>query len=265
MSLTPGWNLVGGERWWASRHPGAAHTVDTVIFTVQDALLRVLLVERADDPFAGEEALPGGFVDIGDGFVDLGEDLDDAAGRELEEETHFPRGRAWLEQLYTFGAPDRDPRQRTFSTAYFALVPGDLAPLVRAGSDARAVRWALVEDLLIRMGADRESLFQQMDPASAPARRRVLAFDHDRILRMAVQRIRGKIDYAPLAFSLVPETFTTPELQAVWEAVKGGTFDAASFRRRFARMREDGLIVAAPGHRRTGGRPAKVWRFTRAR
>lgn len=216
-------------------------TVDLVVFTVRDTDLKLLLVRRKAPPYRGWWSLPGGFVRVGDGVDDQGEDLEAAAHRELEEETGLPRGSAFLEQLYTFGRAHRDPRMRIISVAWYALIRPDLAPLVTAGSDAEAVRW-------VSVGHER--------PAT-------LAFDHDRIVDTALERIRGKVDYAPIAFDLVGETFTVAELRAVYEAIKGADYDAANFRRRFRRMEADGLVVKAPGKRHTARRPAAVYRFVR--
>lgn len=220
--------------------PKPSVTVDLVIFTVYDSDLKVLLIERDGHPFQGRWALPGGFVDVGDAYDDQGESLEDAAARELREETGLPDGASWLEQLYTFGNPGRDPRMRIISVAYYALIRPDLARLVTAGDDARDARWLSVQHELPRP----------------------LAFDHDHVVDVGVRRIRGKIDYSPIAFRLVPPTFTIAELRGVHEAVKGTTYDPGNFRRRFRRMQTDGIIEQAPGKRQTSRRPAKVYRFT---
>ena len=216
-------------------------TVDLVILTVQDTDLKLLLVRRKQPPFGDWWALPGGFVRVGDGFEDQGEDLLDAAHRELYEETGLPREEVFLEQLYTFGDAGRDPRMRVISVAWYALVRPDLAPFVTAGSDAAEVRW-------ISLAHER--------PAA-------LAFDHDRIVDTAIERVRGKVDYAPIAFDLVPPTFTVAELRAVYEAIKGERYDASNFRRRFKRMLDAGLVARAPGKRHTARRPAAVYTFVR--
>lgn len=235
--------ILDPEQFLAAYDPAAwprpSVTVDVVIFTVIDSDLKVLLVLRDEHPYKGRPALPGGFVHVGDGREDQGESLLDAAHRVLEAETGLPRGTGFLEQLYTFGDPGRDPRTRVIDVAWYALVRPDLA--AHAGHP-RKDQWASVAGL---------------DP-------RTLAFDHAAILTCAVDRIRGKIDYAPLGFELVPPTFTIPELRSVFEAVKGATYDAANFRRRFKRMLEDGLIERAPGHRATARKPAPVYRFLRA-
>lgn len=225
----------------ASDYPRPSVTVDIVVFTVRDGDLQVLLVRRGTPPFAGAWALPGGFVRVSDG-PDQGEGLDEAAERELGEETGLVDQPVYLEQLYTFGAPRRDPRTRVITVAYYALVRPDLVPLVRAGSDAASARWASVAAELPELE---------------------LAFDHGAILALAVERARGKIDYTPIAFELVPPTFTIAELRAVYEAIKGTTYDPGNFRRRFKRMLTDGVIEQAPGKRHTGTKPAKVYRFVR--
>jgi 8-oxo-dGTP diphosphatase len=225
----------------ASAYPRPSVTVDIVVFTVTDSDLKVLLIQRGNPPFEGCWAFPGGFVKVREND-DQGESLDEAAARELAEETGLPRGSVFLEQLYTFGAPGRDPRTRVITVAYYALVRPDLVPVVEAGSDAAEAKWFSVAEEL-----------PELD----------LAFDHDAILDEAVKRIRGKIDYAPLAFELVPSTFTIAELRAVYEAIKGHAYDPGNFRRRFMRMQTDGVIERAPGKRQTGTKPARVYRFVR--
>lgn len=228
----------------STEYPKPSVTVDLVVCTVIDTDLKLLLIRRANPPDQGKLALPGGFLDVGPSPEDQGESLDEAAARELQEETGLPDGTSFLEQLYTFGDPGRDPRMRVITVAYYALVRPDLAPLVRAGDDAAEAGWHSVSELDLD---DEAGLF---------------AFDHARILRTALRRIRGKVDYSPLAFRLVPPTFTMAELRAVHEAIKGTTYDPSNFRRRFRRMVADGIIRSAPGKRSSGrGRPAQVYRF----
>lgn len=215
-------------------------TVDLVIFTIRDSDLKLLLIRRKGHPHQGKWALPGGFVEVGDGYDNQGESLEDAAARELHEETGLPGGASYLEQLYTFGNPGRDPRMRVITVSYYALIRPDLAPLVTAGDDAAEAKWVSLSALDLND----------------------LAFDHAEIIKVAIDRIRGKIDYSPIAFRLVPEHFTVPELRGVYETIKGEAYDARNFRRRFNRMLEDGVIEEAPGKRAaTTGRPAKVYRF----
>jgi len=217
-------------------------TVDLVVFTVVDTDLKVLLVKRRGHPDQGKWALPGGFVNVGDGQDDQGESIEDAAHQELAEETGLPEGSCFLEQLYTFGAPYRDARMRVITVAYYALVSSDQVTRTQAGDDAAEAKWFSVA-----------SKVPDLD----------LAFDHAEILRTGVERIRGKIDYTPIAFELVPKTFTTSELRAVHEAVKGETYDRSNFHRRFKRMQTDGIIRQAPGKRQTTTRTATVYEFIR--
>jgi 8-oxo-dGTP diphosphatase len=222
-----------------ARFARPAVTVDLVIFTVVDADLKVLLILRREPPFKGRWALPGGFVRVGDAYDSQGEDVDQAAVRELSEETGLAPGSVYLEQLHTFGKAGRDPRMRIISVAYTALVRPDLAPFVRAGGDAAYARWFSVSDL------------DEIE----------LAFDHTEILQLALARLRERIDHGSLAFELVPPTFTIPELRAVFEVVKGSPYDPGNFRRRFQRMVDDGVIQPAQGKRITASKPAKVYRF----
>ena len=225
-------------------YPRPSVTTDLVIFTIIDSTLCVLLIQRGGHPFRGCWALPGGFVNVGDAVKDQGENLEAAAHRELEEETGLPKGSCYLEQLGTFGDAYRDPRTRTITVAYMALVRSSLAPLVVAQDDAVAAKWEPVQALLD-------------DPTAT------LAFDHRLILSKAVERIRGKIDYTAIAFDLVPSTFTVSELRAVYEAVKGKAYDTKNFYRRFRRMQADWVIEAAPGKRATASKHAAVYRFNR--
>jgi len=227
----------------AKDYPKPSVTVDLAIFTVIDTDLKVLLIKRGGHPYRGCWAFPGGFVDVGDGLKQQGEDLEEAAHRELQEETGLPHGSCYIEQLYTFGKAGRDPRTRVISVAYFALVRPTLAPLVTAGDDADEAKWQSVQEVL-------ES-------------RAALAFDHDQILDTAIKRLRGRIDYSPIAFDLVPETFTVAELRSVYEAIKGAAYDPKTFHRKFRRMLEDGILETAPGKRGGVGRPSAVYRFRR--
>ncbi len=218
--------------------------VDIVILTVVDTELKVLLVRRAEHPFRDMWALPGGFLRVGDMYDDQGEDLDDAAFRILAAKTGLDpavlrNNKVHLEQVYTFGKANRDPRTRVLSVAHVALVPPQLVPLVHPGSASAEVTWFLVSDL--------------------PA---VMGFDHGVILEKAVERVRSKVDYTNIAFSLVPLTFTVSEIRETFEAVKGDTFDLGNFRRKFNRMVTDGIIGEAPGKRvGRSGPPARVYRF----
>jgi 8-oxo-dGTP diphosphatase len=215
-----------------SDYPRPSLTADCVVFGVTfesgGPALRVLLIERGGKPFQGAMALPGGFVHID-------ETLDDAARRELSEETGL--GDVFLEQLYTFGAVDRDPRGRVVSVAYYALV--NLADhRVQSGSDARAARWLPVQDA------------------------RGLAFDHDAVLAIALERLRAKVRYQPIGFELLPERFTLSQLQALYEAILGEPLDKRNFRKRFLAM---GLLAEAGTERGVPHRAARLYRFDKRR
>jgi len=181
-------------------------TVDVVIFTVLDDALKVLLVQRppdATEPHPGAWALPGGFVD-----VDLDADLVACARRKLHEKTGVAS--PYLEQLGSWGSATRDPRGWSATHAYFALMPAAGITLHK-GANAADVAWFGVDDL--------------------PARKR-LAFDHGEILRSAVERLRGKVEYTSLPAFLLPEPFTLPQLQRTYEVVLGRPVDKSGFRTR---------------------------------
>jgi 8-oxo-dGTP diphosphatase len=201
----------------------ASVTADVVLFTVRDATLQVLLVRRGSPPFRGRWALPGG-------FVEEDETIEAAARRELEEETGLRD--VYLEQLYTFGDPGRDPRGRTVTVAYYALIRP--AP-PRAASDAAEAAWF---------------------PADRPP---WLAFDHEAILQTALDRLRAKLSYTTVGFQLLPETFTIPELQRLYETILGRRLDKRNFRRKVLSL---GLLQPRRGKRAAGPhRPARLYSF----
>lgn len=216
---------------YTSRHPIFSVTVDVVCLTVRDGVFQVLLVERAGEPFAGALALPGGFVHVD-------EDLEAAARRELLEETSVAAP-PFLDQLRTYGHPDRDPRGRTVSVAYLAVAP-DMGE-ARGGSDAAAADWHPVADFL------------------RPRRPRPLAFDHRRIVGDAVRRARGRLEYSPLATTFCRPEFTIADLRGVYEAIWGVRLDAANFHRKVTKA--DGFLVQT-GRTSDGGpgRPAQLYR-----
>lgn len=216
--------------------PRPAVAVDLVVFTVR-ARLELLVVRRGEPPFRGALALPGGFVRVGgDAPSKQGEDLDDAARRELTEETGLSPNDVFLEQLGAFGRAGRDPRLRVISVAYYALVRPELVKTVRGGGDAAAALWVPFDEL--------------------PA----LAFDHEEIVRAAHARLVRELDRSTMGFHLAPSPFTIPELRATWSAISGKTLDPGNFRRRFGRMLEDGTVAEAAGKRRTGSKPATLYR-----
>ena len=207
-------------------YPRPALTVDCVVFGFDGSDLHVILIRRGLEPFLGAWALPGG-------FVHMDEDLENAARRELEEETNLRN--IYLEQLYTFGAPGRDPRGRVVSVAFYALVRPDKHP-AKGDTDASEAGWHPVDDL--------------------PE----LAFDHALIFKTALERLRGKIRYQPIGFELLPKRFTLTQLQKLYEAILGRTIDKRNFRKKLLAF--DFLI---PLDEYTSGqhRPAQLHRFDR--
>lgn len=201
--------------------PPVAVTVDLVIATIRHGQLCVLLVRRGTHPHRGQWALPGG-------FVGANETLDAAARRELAEETGLDAG-THLEQLASYGDPDRDPRMRVFSVAYLALL-ADL-PHPRAGTDAADARFWPITDLTT-CGKPR------------------LAFDHDRILEDALGRIRSKLEYTSLATTFLEEPFTIAELRRVYEIVWGCDLHPANFRRKI--LATAGFVIPTGEKRSTG-------------
>ena len=214
--------------------PPFAVTVDVALFTIRDDALQVLLIERGGEPYRGAWALPGG-------FVRLHEDLAQAATRELAEETGLAEGARHLEQLAAYGAPDRDPRMRVVTIAYWAIC-ADL-PTPRGGGDASSAGLVPVER--VEGGAVR------------------LAFDHERIVRDAVERTRSAVEHTALAASFCPPEFTIRELRRVYEVIWGISLDPGNFQRY---VRESGAFdqravqPLAAGR----GRPASLWAARRA-
>ena len=209
----------------AYEFPRPALTVDCVVFGFDEGDLKVLLIQRDLEPFAGRWALPGGFVRVE-------ESLEDAARRELAEETGL-RG-VFLEQLYTFGRPDRDPRERVVSVAFYALVSLAEHP-PHAATDARQAAWFSMDD--------------------APD----LAFDHGDILQTALNRLRGKVRYEPIGFELLPAKFTLGQLQHLYEVILEEPMDKRNFRKKILGM---GLLVdTGEIQRDVAHRAARLHRF----
>ncbi len=182
------------------KKPGV--TVDCVVFGLDEQDLKIILIERDLEPFKGRWALPGG-------FIHLNESLEQAAMRELKEETGIES--VFLEQLYTFGQVSRDPRDRVISIAYYALV--NLRDYtIKAATDARSAAWFSVDDI--------------------PQ----LAFDHNGIVDVALKRVKGKVRYEPIGFELLPEKFTLTELQRMYEKILEQNVDKRNFRKKILSM-----------------------------
>lgn len=211
------------------QHPHPAVTVDCAVFGYDAADLKVLLIRRKLEPFKGQWALPGGFVQIA-------ESLEAAARRELSGETGL--GQLFLEQLYTFGEPDRDPRERVISVAYYALVKLT-DHTVRAASDAEDAAWFPVAELP------------------------TLGFDHERIVETALRRLKAKVRYEPIGFELLPEKFTLGELQRLYETVLETPLDKRNFRKKLLGM--DLLEALEEYQRDVAHRAAQFYRFNRPR
>ena len=209
------------------QYPRPALTVDAVVFGLDDEDLKVLLIRRGVEPFQGKWALPGGFVRVE-------ESLEDAVRRELEEEAGISQ--VFLEQLYTFGAADRDPRERVVTVAYYALVKlSDHS--IKAATDARDAAWFAV------------------------AEARGLAFDHDRILAAALERLKGKVRYQPIGFELLPPQFTLSQLQRLYETILETRLDKRNFRKKILGM---GFLVALDEvEKDVTHRAARLYRFDR--
>jgi 8-oxo-dGTP diphosphatase len=217
-----------------------AVTVDVVALTIRDGGLDVLLVQRGVPPSEGQWALPGGFVRPRPGGGE--EDLDEAAIRELAEETGQRLGRIHLEQLATYGTPGRDPRMRVISVAYLVFAPE--LPEPQAGSDAQAAAWVPVASLGLAGGGTGQQ------PGTNPLTRR-LAFDHARILADGLERARAKLEYTPLATAFVAEEFTISELRAVYETVWGERLHAGNFHRKVLSV--PGFVESTGETTETGG------------
>jgi 8-oxo-dGTP diphosphatase len=211
----------------AYEYSRAALAVDCVVFGLDEADLKVLLIQRKLPPYQYAWALPGG-------FVQPDEALDDAAARELHEETGVDD--VYLEQLYTFGALGRDPRERVVTVAYYALAKLS-DHRIRAATDAMGVGWFALDDL--------------------PK----LAFDHDQIVGRARERLRGKVRYAPVGFELLPPRFSLTQLQRLYEIILGTELDKRNFRKKILSM--DLLVETDEVEQGVRHRAARLYRFDR--
>ncbi len=272
----------------AGKYERPSVTVDILVFTVMDAEennyrklpekeMKLLLIKRGDHPFLGQWALPGG-------FVKMNESLDEAAFRELKEETNVDE--IYMEQLYTWGDTARDPRTRVISASYMSLVDGS-SLYIRASDDANDVKWFTVTRKLYREqktitgdgteiqrfyslglenGEEKLSAIikttQIISGKVTGVRREVveadgIAFDHAKIIEYGVERLRNKIEYTDIAFRLMPDLFTLTELQQVYEIILDRELLKANFRRKIADM----VIETNEFTKDAGHRPSKLFRF----
>ena len=212
------------------KYPRSALAVDCVVFGLDDKTnLKLLLIRRIKPPFEKQWALPGGFVQI-----DKDATLEEAARRELQEETGVDLSNVFLEQLYTFGSKNRDPREWTTSVAYYVLVNLNEYPL-EASTDASDAAWFPINDL--------------------PS----LAFDHEEIICTAIDRLRSKVRYEPIGFELLPRKFTLPQLQRLYETILDQKLDRRNFLRKFRKMNL--LTELGETQEEVSHRPAKLYQF----
>lgn len=215
------------SRCYTYQYPHPAVTADCIIFGFDGVRIKVLLIERGIEPYKGCWAFPGGFMRID-------ETAEQCARRELEEETGLTN--ALIEQLHAFSEVSRDPRERVITIAHFALVK---IAEVNGGDDAAGARWFALDEIPL------------------------LAFDHDRILRMAMHRLKEKICFEPIGFELLPEIFTMSELQNLYEAILGIQFDRRNF---YNKMRNLGLLAEVESRpKNTPSRIPRKYRFNAAK
>ncbi len=226
----------------ASQYPHPSVSVDVALLTVDRAELKAVLIRRMEHPGLGKWSLPGG-------FVGMRESLDQAAFRVLE--TKVGLSGIFLEQLYTFGEVDRDPRTRVITVAYYALVDAN----VLAGEQLKD-KHAEIVTIQVAWKGEKGGPVEAFD---SQGNKLSVAFDHAEILGLVVKRLRGKLDYAPIGFELLPAKFTLRDLQSLHETILGRQFNKDSFRRR---LLASGLIVPTGElEADVGHRPAELYRF----
>jgi 8-oxo-dGTP diphosphatase len=221
------------EKYDVSKFERPSVTVDIVIFTVINNDLKVLLIKRGLPPFVGHWALPGG-------FVHMDESLEEAARRELKEETGVESKEVYLEQLYTFGEPKRDPRTRVITVAYYALVDSTkIKPHVTGMEKIEAVQW-----------------FHAHEPPEK------MAFDHRQILEYALKRLKYKLEYTAVGLELLPEHFTLTDLQKLYEEILNEKIDKRNFRKKIISM---SIIESVRKFKKGVHRPAMLYSFKKSK
>lgn len=248
------------KQYSVSDYPQISMATDIVCFSVLEQKednyrklskkkLSILLIKRGEHPYKGKWALPGGFLRIN-------ETLDETARRELQEETGVKE--AYMEQLYTFSALDRDPRTRVVSVAYLALLSS--RPTLKATTDAVMAKWFEVSYVPLENGegqlklkSDEQELSIVINGEEQASNQ--IAFDHAKIIAFALERLRGKIEYTPIAMNLLPKQFTLTTLQQVYEAILGKPLLVANFRRKIKDLVEETQMYAENG----GHRPSKLY------
>lgn len=228
----------------ASRYPHPSLAVDVALVTADQEGLRAVVIQRTEHPDLEKWSLPGGFVGID-------ESLDETAARMLQTKVGIDG--IFLEQLYTFGTPERDPRTRVISVAYYALVDAERLSLIEKRDQA------CLATIDVPWEGERGGKVRLRDQAG---KNLPLAFDHADILGLVVQRLRGKLDYAPIGFELLPRKFTLRMLQSIHESILGRNLNKDSFRRR---MIAAGLVTPTGElEKNVGHRPAELYRFRRS-
>ena len=242
------------ENYNSNKYKKPSVTADIVVLTINDNNdLNILLIKRRAHPYKDYWAIPGGFLNVDK------ESIDETAKRELSEETGITN--ADLRQLYTFGSPDRDPRMHVVSVAYTALVPKNKLKF-SAGDDAGDAKLFKIvskcKDKLFFVNTDESIAFSEDE----------LAFDHAKVINMAIKRLRGRIDYEPDAFSLLEDTrdFTIYELKRIYESIKNTTIDKSNFRKMFIRDYVDtGKVIQNKRNHGTEKKPIASYRIVKSK
>lgn len=231
------------KKYQAYKYDLPSVTTDILIFSMTENFeyLQLLLIKRKGHPFMNQWAIPGG-------FVNKNENLEEAAKRELFEETHVKT--AYLEQLYTFGDIERDPRTRVISIVYMALTKNDCQVDVQVGDDAKEASWFLIKK-------EKDQLVLSEEKGQASLTLNDLAFDHGEIVKMALERLKNKVEYTDVGFELLPKHFTLNQVQKVYEALLQRKVNKPNFRRDIIQKCEaDGKMILLKM-----GRPAASYHY----